>query len=144
MRTVKRASELRYTDQTVNFANSEFLRVKKELIFCQKFLRDRAECQKRFFLCDFFFGISVLRPEVHGARQIFFKSYAIIFVVLTILRSVLEATTIVLDQGMGTKLSDLVVVALGIQTGLLGLNSYRGNSGNCPNTVSFQGQRRKI
>ena len=43
----------------------------------------------------------------------------------------------VLDQGMGTKLSDLVVIALGTQTGVLGSNFCKGNSGNCPDTVSF-------
>ena len=35
--------------------DSEFLRVKKELIFCQNFLRDSAKCQKGvFFFCYFF------------------------------------------------------------------------------------------
>ena len=44
---------------------------------------------------------------------------------------------IVLDQGMGTKLSDLVAIALGTQTGVLGSNPCRGDSGNHPNTVNF-------
>ena len=38
---------------------------------------------------------------------------------------------------MGTKLNDLVVIALGTQTGVLGSNPCRGNFGNCANIVSF-------
>ena len=44
---------------------------------------------------------------------------------------------IVLDQGMGTKLNDLVVIALGFQTGDLGSNPIRGMHSNCPNVVTF-------
>ena len=36
---------------------------------------------------------------------------------------------------MGTKLSDLVVIALGLQNGVPGLNPTRGISGNCLDVV---------
>ena len=35
------------------------------------------------------------------------------------------------------KLSDLVVIALDNEIGVLSSNPYRGNYGNCPNIVSF-------
>ena len=44
---------------------------------------------------------------------------------------------IVLDQGMGTKLNGLVVIALGFKTGDPGPNLIRGMYTNCPNVVSF-------
>ena len=44
---------------------------------------------------------------------------------------------IVLDQGVGTKLTDLVVIALGYQIGIPGSNPNRDISRNCPIVVSF-------
>ena len=42
-----------------------------------------------------------------------------------------------LDQVMGTKLSDLVVIALGMRTGVLGSNPCTGDFGYCANTLGF-------